>query len=107
DSPAVPLVEGALGPCGEDCAIGYLDLPPNAASIKGMSLEKLRRETRHAALVIATRVAGESLAPINAQYFHAPFGPPVLQVAGLHHEALTQLASRRKKAMLVSRHRRE
>jgi len=107
DSPAAPLVEGTLGPCGEDCAIGYLDLPPNAASIKGMSLEKLRREAKHAAIVIATRVAGESLAPINAQYFHAPFGPPVLQVAGIHHESLGPLAGRRKKAMLVSRHRRE
>ncbi|HYC46825.1 MAG TPA: hypothetical protein VED01_15225 [Burkholderiales bacterium] len=107
DSPPAPLVEGTLGRCGEDCAIGYLDSAPNAASIKGMSLEKLRRETRHAALVIATRVAGESLAPINAQFFHAPFGPPVLQVAGMHHESLSQLAARRTGAMLVCRHRRE
>jgi hypothetical protein len=69
DSPPAARLEGRFGACGQDCDIGYLELPPNAASIKGMSFESVRRETRHAALVVATRVAGGSLAPINAQYF--------------------------------------
>ena len=37
----------------------------------------VRRGTQRA-LVVATRVTGESLAPINAQYYDAPFGPPAL-----------------------------
>lgn len=107
DSPPAVRIEGTLGPCGEACDIGFLELAPNAASIKGMSFEALRRESRHGAIVVATRVAGESLAPINAQYFHAPFGPPVLQVAGMHHEMLAGVARSRGRVSVVSRHRRE
>ena len=107
DSPPAARIEGRFCHCGEDGEIGYLELAPNAASIKGMSFESVRREVRHAAIVVATRVAGESLAPINAQYFQAPFGPPVLQVAGMHHEVLAQLANSKGHVGLVSRHRRE
>ena len=72
--------------------IGFAAFPPNAASIKGHPLEQLRRATTHAALVVATRVTGNSLAPINAQYYTTPFGPPVLQVAGMHHASLADQA---------------
>lgn len=104
DSPATGRIEGVFGPCGKPCDIGYLELAPGAAAIKGMSFEALRRDSRHAALVVATRVAGESLAPINAQYFPGTFGPPVLQVAGMHHAALEQWAQSRTPAVLMSRH---
>jgi len=87
--------------------IGYLELPPNAASIKGMRFELIRRKTRHAALVVATRVTGESLAPINAQFFNAPFGPPALLVAGAHHAFLATRAEERAAAKIVSVHGRE
>src|SRR4029450_12816252 len=70
-------------------------------------LEQLRRATKHAALVVATRVTGDSLAPINAQYYTTPFGPPVLQVAGMHHAFLAEQAARNTPVQLVSRYRRE
>jgi hypothetical protein len=57
--------------------------------------------------VVATRVAGESLAPINAQLFEAPFGPPVLQVAGMHHAFLFEQARAGVPVKLVCRQRRE
>ncbi len=88
-------------------AIGYLDLPPNSASIKHMRFEKLRRASTHAALVVATRVTGESLAPINAQYYDQPFGPPVLLVAGANHESLGAWTQRAASARLTCVHRRE
>ncbi len=94
----------ASGGAGE---IGYLELPPNSASIKGTRFENIRRETSHAAMVVATRVAGDSLAPINAQCFDAPFGPPVLLVAGAHHVLLEGHAQKIAAATLVSIHRRE
>jgi hypothetical protein len=106
DSPSCAGLAGALCASGSAGDVGYAEFPPNAASIKGQPLEQLRRATPHQALVIATRVSGDSLAPINAQYFNTPFGPPVLLVAGMHHALLTQLAGKPTPARFVSHHTR-
>lgn len=100
-------VAGRLVPCGEPGEIGFIELPPGAAGIKGREFEVMRRASKHVAIVVATRVTGESLAPINAQHFEAPFGPPVLQVAGRHHEWLAQAARRKAQATVVACHHRE
>ena len=86
-------ISGKLAANATTGDIGYLDLPPNSASIKGMRFELIRRETKHTALIVATRVTGESLAPINAQFFDAPFGPPVVLVAGANHQVLAASAN--------------
>ena len=107
DSPACAGVSGTL--CASDGPgdIGFAVFPSHAASIKGQPLEQLRRATKHAAVVVATRVTGDSLAPINAQYYTTPFGPPVLQVAGMHHAFLAEQAARHAPVQLVSQYRRE
>jgi len=107
DSPACAGVSGTLCASDGQGDIGVAAFPPHAASIKGQPLEQLRRATKHAALVVATRVTGDSLAPINAQYYTTPFGPPVLQVAGMHHAFLAEQAARNTPVHLVSRYRRE
>ncbi len=93
DSPDTPEdgIAGALSTPEGGGPVGLLEVDPGAASIKGQPLEAMRRATAKAALVLATRGAGGSLAPINAQYFEAPFGPPVLQVAGFEYPALAEL----------------
>ena len=62
-----------------------------------MSFENMRRQAKHAAMVVTTRVTGDSLAPINAQFYDAPFGSPVLLVAGCttHFSFITQVHIRR------------
>jgi hypothetical protein len=107
DSPACAGVSGTLCASDGQGDIGFAAFPPHAASIKGQPLEHLRRATKHAALVVATHVTGDSLAPINAQYYTTPFGPPVLQVAGMHHAFLAEQAARNTPVQLVSRYRRE
>lgn len=107
DSPPAAEISGDLCNSGSAGTIGYVEFPPNAASIKGQPLEQLRRSTQHAALIVATRVAGDSLAPINAQYYNEPFGPPVLQVAGTHHAFLAEQAGKNTPVKLVSAHHRE
>jgi hypothetical protein len=109
DSPSTSGIAGTLCASGGSGEIGYAEFPPNAASIKGQPLEKLRRSTQHAALVIATRASrdsGDSLAPINAQFYNQPFGPPVLQVAGMHHAFLSEHAAKNTPIKLVSAYRR-
>jgi len=107
DSPPGHSIAGNLCEMGGKGSIGYAEFPPNAASIKGQPLESARRSSGHAALVIATRVTGESLAPINAQYYDDPFGPPVLLVAGMHHAFLAEHAARQTAVTLTSAHHRE
>ena len=108
DAPASPIegIAGRLSASGGNTGIGFVEFPPNAASIKGQPLEKLRHDTQHAALVIATRVAGDSLAPINAQYYDHPFGPPVLLVAGMHHAFLADHVAKNTPVKFVSSYRR-
>jgi hypothetical protein len=107
DSPACVGVSGTLCASDGQGDIGFAAFPSNAASIKGQPLEQLRRATKHAALVVATRVTDDSLAPINAQYYTTPFGPPLLQVAGMHHAFLAAQAARHTPVQLVSCYRRE
>ena len=106
DSPPATKIAGALCASGAQGAIGYAEFAPNAASIKGQPLEQLRRSTAQAALVVATRVSGDSLAPINAQYYNQPFGPPVLLVAGMHHAFLAEHAALRTPVEFVCTHHR-
>lgn len=80
-------VTGMLGPMGSSAEIGWLRVDPGGASLPGQEIARLRAETTHKALVLATGLAG--LAPLNAPRFPENFGPPVLQVAG---EAAARLA---------------
>jgi len=107
DAPPASEVKGRLVPCGERGEIGYLEMAPNAASIKGQPLETIRRETRHAVLVVVTRVTGESLAPINAQFFPGTIGPPMLLVAGMQHAFLAEQAKAGAQATFVADYSRE
>lgn len=109
DSPATPEngISGLFSLDGGDGQIGYAEFAPNAASIKGQPLEKMRAATRHSALVVATLSKSGALSPINAQFFSAPFGPPVLQVAGMHREFLQQQAANKSPIKVYSGIRKE
>jgi hypothetical protein len=83
-------VVGRLGPLGSGAAIGVGEFHPSAASLPGNAFAQARAASRHAGLVIALRIKGDGLAPLNAHDQDAPFGPPVLQLAG--HDAARLLA---------------
>jgi hypothetical protein len=83
----LPLFDGGLtGPEGVEATlgaeIGFTEMHPGAASLKKMPFERQRRESTARALIVALRTDPDGLAPLNAPNFRAPFGPPVLQVAG-------------------------
>jgi hypothetical protein len=75
-------VIGRLGPLGSDAPIGVVEMEPRAASLPGNPFAAAREASRHRAIVVALRTKPDSLAPLNAHDAAAPFGPPVLQVAG-------------------------
>ncbi|NMJ44329.1 hypothetical protein GWK16_23990 [Roseomonas sp. JC162] len=75
-------IEGTLGPLGSAAPIGFAEMDPAAASLPGNAFARARAESSHAGIVIALRTLPDGLAPLNAHDAGAPFGPPVLQVAG-------------------------
>jgi hypothetical protein len=73
-------VSGTIGPIDSDRAIAFTSIAPNGES----ALRKLREASRHRAIVVVTSGGKPGLCPINAGWFSAPFGPPVLQVSSEH-----------------------
>jgi hypothetical protein len=95
-------VEGSIGPLGSAAPIGFVEMEPRAASLPNNAFVMARRESRHAAIVVALRTRPDSLAPLNAHDLAQPFGPPVLQVAGREAPLLQELATRGAPARLVA-----
>jgi hypothetical protein len=98
---AVGIV-GAIGPLGSAAEIGFAEMEPRAASLPGNPFAVARRDSRHAAIVVALRTKTDSLAPLNAHDLSRPFGPPVLQVAGREALWLRELGSRGASVKLVA-----
>jgi hypothetical protein len=94
-------ISGALGPLNSDAPVAWAEVEPNAASLPGNAFAQLRARTRHAGIVIAPRTRSGGLAPINAQDAEAPFGPPVLQLAGRESSRLAALAANGTAARLI------
>jgi hypothetical protein len=53
-------VTGALGPLGSAAPIGVVEMEPRAASLPGNAFALARRESRHAAVVVALRTQPDS-----------------------------------------------
>lgn len=84
---------GRLGPAGSAADIGLAVLDQAAIASDGRSLETLRRQSTHRAIVAVTRGAAPGLAASNAASFAEPYGVPVLQVGSEHDSRLTTLAT--------------
>jgi len=93
-------VRGKLGPVGSDAGIGLAEAPPNAEY--SPPYDKLRRESKHRAIIVVTRGGKPGLAPINGGKFLAPFGPPVLQVSSEEGNWLSEQAGKGAEAGLVA-----
>jgi hypothetical protein len=77
-------VRGRIGPIDGDQPIAWTRIAPNGEA----ALRSMRDGSRHVAIVAATMGGKPGLCPVNAGWFTAPFGPPVLQVSSEHVAAL-------------------
>lgn len=93
-------IEGLLGTLSSDAPIGFAELAPNAA--EAGALGDARKQSRHQAIVVATRGALPGFCPSNADSFLCPFGPPVLQVNGEEALFLADCARDGAKAVLTA-----
>jgi hypothetical protein len=97
-------VSGKLGPAGSAAAIGVAELSPYA--VYAPEYDKLRRESRHDALVIVCNGTWPGLGLLNAERFREPYGPPAIHVGSEVREALFAAAGRGAGARLVADSRR-
>ncbi len=97
-------ITGTLGPLGSDAEIGVVMLPPSTASAIHSELDAIRRTNRHRAIVIVSDASypSDGIAMLNAEDFSAPVGPPTLQIANAHWEALQEAMAKRSQATLVA-----
>ncbi len=93
-------VRGRFGPLDSEAEIGLTEFPPGAEYVPAYA--KLRRETRHRAIVVITRGSQPGLSPINAGHFLEPYGPPVLQVSSEEAEWLKGQAEQKAEATFVA-----
>jgi hypothetical protein len=94
-------IAGALGALGSAAPIGFAEMDPAAASLPGNAFAAARADSRHAGIIIALRTRPDGLAPLNAHDAEAPFGPPVLQLAGRDAAAMGALTAAGAPARLV------
>ena len=89
--------------------IGVVEYLPSAPSAGNRILGAARRENAHAAIVAVGggRGASAGLTPINADAYHHPYGPPVLQVGTEHLVWLNDAAATGTQARLVAHATRE
>ena len=79
--------------------IAVLPLPPSV--VYGPEFERLRRPSKHAAQVIVTLGGAPGLAPLNAEFFREPFGPPALQVSSVERDRLLAAVARQAELRVV------
>src|SRR5215831_6273833 len=105
-------VEGTIGPLGSDAEIALVESKeaepgesspqrPDGQRVGSIEGAEARR-SRHKAVVVLTRGVRPGLYLINASNFLKPFGPPVVQVSGIHSELLQDSAAARAKVTLVA-----
>jgi hypothetical protein len=84
-------VRGSIGAAGKgDAPIGWIRVTPDGQG----ALRAVRNGSSHRAIVAVTTYKHPGLSLVNAQWFTAPFGPPVLQVSSEHGETIARAADR-------------
>jgi hypothetical protein len=106
-------VEAELRPIADVSGIGVCNVTPNLNTPGSQALVAARRvpkanasaglPPRHRALVCCTdpAFAARGIAPFNADDWHAPYGPPVLQLGAEHAARLAAAAATGTRARLV------
>jgi hypothetical protein len=79
--------------------IAVLPLPPSA--VYGADFARMRRVSTHRAHVIVTLGGQPGLAPLNAESFLKPFGPPTVQVSSVERDRIVAALARRAEFRVV------
>ena len=91
-------IRGTIGAAGGDAAIGLTRIAPTGEA----ALRGVRDRSPNRAFVAVTMGRRPGLCPVNAAFFVEPFGPPVLQVASEHADALDRASRSRDAVRLVA-----
>lgn len=97
-------ITGRIGELGSDAEIGVIMLPPSTTSPAHTRLDEARRAAQHKGIIIVSDSSypADGIATLNAEDFRAPVGPPTLQIANLHWQALQSAISQRQEGTLIA-----
>ncbi len=76
-------------------------LPLSPAAVYGEDYRRMRRESPHRAHVYFTLGGAPGLAPLNAELFRTPFGPPTVQLSSIERERVLAALARRAEFRVV------
>jgi hypothetical protein len=90
-------ITGRVGALGSDAEIGMLQVRPVGSAPEVRELHAAREQGLHKAFIAVTTplLPAGGVAPLNAEDFIRPFGPPVLQLASDSWDALQRAAQNR------------
>jgi hypothetical protein len=98
-------ISGTVGALGSDADFALVESEPNNFAEprreRGGTIADARR-SRHKGVIVLTDGTRPGLFLLNALFFKAPSGPPMLQVSSAEREWLKALAQNRAKATLVA-----
>lgn len=106
DAPATEAegILGRLGQVGSETEIGVAELSPRA--VYTGRFERIRRQTRHHALVVLCAGERPGMGLLNAEQFRQPYGAPALHVSSIDRPALEEAIGQGASVRLVSFSRR-
>ncbi len=84
--------------------IAVMPLPPSA--VYGEEFYRMRRESQNRAQVIVTTGGAPGFAPLNAERFRVPFGPPTVQVSSVERDRILGALARKAEFRVVVQTRR-
>ncbi|MBM4205619.1 MAG: hypothetical protein FJ194_15955 [Gammaproteobacteria bacterium] len=104
DGPDTPAerIEGVTGKIGSNTSIGVTRFTPQGAISSHATLDSLRQQTAHGALIAisAAENTEPGLAIQNAEHYGTPFGPPTLQISSEHRLRLEDATREKETARL-------
>jgi len=93
-------IAGRLGAIGSETEIGVAELSPRA--VYTGELERIRRDSRHRALVVVCAGDRPGMGLLNAEQFRSPYGPPAVHVSSTDRPSVFEAIAQRRPARLVS-----